>query len=381
MNVQVVIGACAGDESKGRIVAKLAKNSVKPLVILTNGGAQRAHSIIKDGRTYTYKHFGSGTHFGADNYYSPMFILNPMQFVLELSDNDIPVDTINWRHKDCRWSTPYDMIINQLKEQARARVDKKHGSCGMGIWETVCRYNDPNGPKISFDEFHDLSYKEAENFLKKVRTYYEKAFKDCGPLPDIAQAWYSSGLITAFMHDCGIMYDRTVRSPSLEHTFPFYTNIIFENGQGLLLTDPGYDKKGTTPSNTGLDDIISMLKQYDTNVIQNIDVHYVTRPYLTRHGNDDTFNEIDRRKISSYIKEDATNVYNVHQGKFKYSDLSIGALSERVEKDFSKLQVYCPTWTNKNKIIELTHCDEMDRLSEFKNSFDIVVPTDSPVVL
>ena len=78
MKARIVIGSNYGDEGKGTVVASYAKNSQNVLNVLTNGGAQRGHSILTKDGSITYQHFGSGTYFGADSYYSRFFILNTM---------------------------------------------------------------------------------------------------------------------------------------------------------------------------------------------------------------------------------------------------------------------------------------------------------------
>ena len=125
MKARIVIGANYGDEGKGTVTANLTNDSVinneKVLNILTNGGAQRGHSIIKNTGEdvnvfHTFQHFGSGTYHGADTYYSCYFILNPMQFVKEYNELLIKPKNI-YRDYNCRWSTPYDSFANLIEEQ------------------------------------------------------------------------------------------------------------------------------------------------------------------------------------------------------------------------------------------------------------------------
>ena len=57
-------------------------------------------------------------------------------------------------NRNCRITTPYDMIVNQALE--RQRGDGRHGSCGLGINETVERYRAGVGATIG--EFSDAPY-------------------------------------------------------------------------------------------------------------------------------------------------------------------------------------------------------------------------------
>ena len=91
--------------------------------MLTNGGAQRAHSILTKNGSFTFQHFGSGTYHGADNYFSEYFILNPMQFVKEyneLRNRGVKIGKI-YRDPKCMWSTPWDMMANQIIEEMRGK--------------------------------------------------------------------------------------------------------------------------------------------------------------------------------------------------------------------------------------------------------------------
>ncbi len=352
-NIDIVIGANFGDEGKGSAVARIARKydpDTKTVNILTNGGSQRAHSIVVNGKSFTFQHFGSATPFGAVTYFSKFFIMNPMQFANEhksLAEASVKPHVL--RDAGCRWSTPYDMIVNQITEEARGIM--KHGSCGMGIWETVKR-----GFRISFDEFMQMDYEKKIVFLTGIRDVH---FRSVYVPEKWMNIWYSEGLVENFINDCRYLYENTASSDFSE-VHSDYDNLIFENGQGLLLNDPGFDKAGTTPSKTGVEYSSALLGPYGN---EEINVHYVTRPYLTRHGADESFAEECMKNISSGIYEDRTNHYNVHQGKFKYRNLDLGFLRQRIEKDFMNAP------TNSNLVVQLTHCDEMDRLEDFRKSF------------
>ena len=147
-----------------------------------------------------------------------------------------------------------------------------------------------------------------------------------------------------------------------------YDNLIFENGQGLLLCDTGVDSYDTTPSNTGIQYSLELLKD-----VKDVDItaHYVTRPYLTRHGDGYLFQESKKQYISNNVENDRTNHYNDFQGQFRYGLLDVSELENRIITDNK---------TNVNFEIELTHCDEVDRVSEFKNKFNKINTYDNPLI-
>ena len=66
-NVKIVIGASFGDEGKGLMTDYFASEAAKRrencLVICSNGGAQRGHTVTTpDGRRHVFHHFGSGVY-------------------------------------------------------------------------------------------------------------------------------------------------------------------------------------------------------------------------------------------------------------------------------------------------------------------------------
>ena len=350
---RIIIGANYGDEGKGTVVAHYTKNSYNVLNVLTNGGSQRGHSILTEFGSTTFQHFGSGTYHGADSYYSCFFILNPIQFVKEYEALIIKPKNI-YRDRRCRWSTPYDIMANLITEE----LQKRHASCGMGIWNTIKRCN--NTPIVFFDDFIGTENKHL--YLNSIKKYYEKFLTI--PSGKWKEIWDNPIIQNHFIEDCEFMRDHTkmIDIKNLE-----YDNLIFENGQGLLLSDTGKDTADTTPSDTGINYALNIL-----NDIKDIDIeaHYVTRPYLTRHGDGEILNSNQKSFISKDIQEDRTNHFNEHQGEFRYGNLDISSLKERIMSDSKGIKI----------ILEVTHCDEMDRISEFKKEFNNINTFNSPIV-
>lgn len=357
MKARIVIGANYGDEGKGTVVARYAKESKNVLNVLTNGGSQRAHSILTSDGNITYRHFGSGTYYGADNYYSRYFILNPVQFVKEYNELIIKPCTI-YRDRRCFWTTIYDMLANYIAEQQKHR----HASCCMGIWNTIRRTREKG--YLSFDNFMHFNDMQQILYLTQIREYYENEMIIPSEFIDI---WKDPGLIKHFLDDCKYFYKHTV-TEELKNLQPLYDNIIFENGQGLLLSDKGYDTYDTTPSDTGIKYSLELLSDLDN--IESITAHYVTRPYLTRHGDGSLTNEKNKKLIAQDIQDDRTNHYNDFQGDFRYGAIDLLDLKKRVTDDAKTIDFE----------IELTHCDEMDSVDEFKKHFNKVNTYDTPLI-
>jgi len=355
--LDLVIGANYGDEGKGITVARLAESrrNFRTVNVLTNGGPQRGHTVCIDGKTHIFKHFGSGTPFGAITYFGKDFILNPITFCEELFDleknfcQDVPRPV---RHPACRWTTPFDMMYNQMESEKHWK-----GTCGMGIWATICRYNDMVSPP--FDEFCKIFGLDGMvKFLESVKNYYELKI-DVSAFPEYAVAWNSPQLIEHFIQDCLLMEKMTVSIP-VAVDLNNYEHLIFENGQGLLLGDDGTDNPEKTPSETGSAaaiELVSGLRDFEMNV------HYVTRPYLTRHGSG-MFRE--EHVDGDMDFESESNGFNEWQRNFLYANLDLHALKVNIEKDKKKLSAFPAVTYN----IDVTHSDEIDREEEFKSVFN-----------
>lgn len=366
MKARIIIGANYGDESKGTIVARYTKqnNSEDVLNILTNGGAQRGHSILTKDGNITYQHFGSGTYFGADTYYSRFFILNPMQFAKEYLELVVKPTNIYY-DRNCRWSTPFDMMSNNIEN----KLKNAHATCGMGIWNTIKRYRDIGG--IAFDVFMSYDIDRKKKYLNSIKAYYEKYLT----IPDdIKMIWNSENILIHFIMDCAFFKKHTIQQQLHEVA---YDEFIFENGQGLLLSDTGKDTYDTTPSKTGIEYSKTLLKELsiidmDDQIVEGNEVvaHYVTRPYVTRHGDGEIENQKNRNSISENVLEDRTNHWNEFQGEFRYGSLNIDSLKCRIANDSGNIPY----------VVELTHCDEMDRVVEFKKYFDKINTYDTPLV-
>lgn len=335
-DIKVVVGANFGDEGKGLMTDYFCHQATSKnkscIVVMSNGGAQRGHTVnLLDGKKHVFKHFGSGTLVGAHTYCPSEFILNPMEFVRELEDlQQLFVSPVVYVEALCRWTTPYDMIINQIVEAARG--DKKHGSCGMGIWETVYRWK-VQPDLYTIYEFNQLPFDSKVEHLKRIRdNWLPKRLKEHG-VSDVSSEWKeivaSDFLIHNFIEDVRIFCANTRRVvyPVLKK----YDSVVFESGQGLLLDENmTFYGDNTTPSNTGIFNACKRINtQFDA---ANVEFCYVTRTYMTRHGAGRFLTECDKASINSSMF-DETNITNPFQDNLRYGELNIDNLKLRVENN------------------------------------------------
>lgn len=353
--LKAIIGANYGDEGKGRMVDYFASNTAQNcIVVCTNGGAQRGHTVVtKEDGQHIFHHFGSGTFAGADTYLPAQYIVNPIIFMQELRElkKYSPIVYVN---ENALCSTPFDMIANQIIEEKRGV--NKHGSCGIGIWETILRN------EATIGEMFEMITNPEKLFLylHGVRDGYfaNRIKKKCF---DIPKGWeniyFSEQLIINYVRDLYDMF-RYIELQNSDSIIKQYDNVIFENGQGLLLDQNVNDSTYSTPSNTGSQNIRRIVENvFDSTKDEwSMEVCYVTRSYTTRHGEGKLPNEC---KIPEFIDGSTeTNVWNKNQGVFRYGLLNLEDLIDRIKKDFN--QYWCDTKAQLS--LAITHIDEQSVL-------------------
>lgn len=365
-NIKVVIGANFGDEGKGLMTDyfchQAALRGENCIVVCHNGGAQRGHTVdTPEGLHHVFHHFGSGTFAGADTYFAEEFILNPILFRQEWEELKMLEYTPTvYLNPLCRVTTPFDMIINQILEESRS--NRRHGSCGMGIFETVKRYEEIYGyPAWVLLEDYDNQNKESIEAIRN--TYLPKRFNELKIQPD--KEWKEiinhDGLIDQFLEDLEFMASHVTICGGI-NALEKYKNIVFEGGQGLLLDQNNEEYfPHLTPSNTGLKNPEEMIKRLFPD--SNVEVCYVTRPYLTRHGAGRIDNECHKEEISPDM-EDLTNVPNPHQGTLRYGKMDFSELARRVHEDFSCINGW-------GLSVAVTHRNEVDSLFKSVDSIEL----------
>jgi len=348
-NIKVIVGASYGDEGKGLATdffGAQAKGRHETINVMTNGGPQRGHTVeLPDGTRHVFKHFGAAAFQSAATYMADSFLVNPMEFCREYSElramGCAPEAYMNPR---CRFTTPWDMLINQMLQQKRGL----HNSCGFGIWETVLRYKRGYGMPIG--QFVNLTREDRRRYLMGLRDgYFAKRFRELGlnetagkgarACPDtdwIRAYWDDEALLCRFEEDCETM--RFLCPMRDEDYLRLYKTVLFENAQGLLLDGNSLEEQDfTTPSTTGSGKVFQTVER----IFQGADVEiaYISRSYLTRHGDGSLTNELDEVQKSAllpYVKTDETNHENRFQGILRYGMMDVNSLADRIGADFAR---------------------------------------------
>lgn len=322
-----VIGAGWGDEGKGLVVDALAsKYGDDGIVVRFNGGAQAGHTVhTPGGDRHVFSHYSAGTFVGATTYLGPHFIVNPLLAMRErLQLREDTPDTIV--DAAALITTPYDMMLNHLRQKGRGK--DKHGSCGVGINETVTRSQE-YGFKLSMSGISRMDDKCLRLFLNTLRTFWvPRRLVDLGiepkdfDMPDgMIEQWVSDTL--AFRDSTDIGFDSFL---GYDQERP----IIFEGAQGLMLDQTYGAFPFVTRSNCGIQNVIEIA---ESTGIDELDVIYVTRAYATRHGDGPFLREmIDG---APYQKEQIqeTNVTNEYQGRFRLGHLDLDILADAIHYD------------------------------------------------
>lgn len=298
-----VIGAGYGDEGKGLFTDYLAHRNPDHTVVRANGGCQAGHTVqTPEGARHVFSHFGSGSLAGNHTHLSRYFVVNPIGFRREHSTLGSPRISVS---PHALVSIPQDMLVNQIKEEARGGA--RHGSCGWGIHETMVRPCKLTVGDLICREDEELFY-----ILDHCRSY---APRDC--LDDrlwdknIQRSWISD--LRYFLDNVDIIDDSKVD-----------VNLIFEGAQGLGLDQDGDDFPHVTHSKTGTPNIMEYLNGI-------VDVYYISRCYTSRHGAGPLDQEGNLVGVSVV---DPTNQPNPWQGTMRYAPLDLDVLRRRILYDW-----------------------------------------------
>ena len=323
MKATAVIGANFGDEGKGLVTDFLAaKDPARTLVVRFNGGAQAGHTVVTPaGRRHVFHHFGSGTLAGARTFLSHHFIANPFLWQKEHREL-VDLATPMLVDRRAMLTTPFDMLVNQ--EAERFRGSRRHGSCGIGINETVERCTGPLATSVGDIERPVQLRKLLGAIAERSRSRLEQL--GVWPSPFFLEMLESESLVESYLETCEQLSraEQLVDGPALLRDFD---HVVFEGAQGLLLDELHRFFPHVTRSRTGLPNVVQVAGEIG---LQELDVVYVTRAYMTRHGAGPFPSE---RPGLSY--SDPTNAPNEWQGSLRFGDLDTTLLAESIGNDLN----------------------------------------------
>ena len=349
----VVIGANFGDEGKGLITDFETRRLGAGTVVRFNGGAQAGHTVISrlTGQRHVFGHVGAGTFAGANTYLSSNFIVNPMVLEKELTTLG-QTPNINV-HPFAKVTTIFDMALNSLVELSRG--NERHGSCGMGINETVTRH-----------EFYPLT----------VGAVLQPSFTTRQMIAAIRDEWVPNRIKALGIKDIPKAYAKILKS----NTHEVATN-LFDSLQRCVISKPAHDTLGKKPvvfegaQGLMLDEFLGVFPHVTRSItglpyalqaaaeigIKRIKPIYVTRAYLTRHGAGALPNQ---GYDFGGQPTDPTNIDNAWQGSIRFAPLEIDQLKNFIDADLLRSKFVSQVFgiTVEQPTIAVTCLDQIDNL-------------------
>ena len=346
MRTIAVIGKNFGDEGKGYTCSRLASSLKKSLIIKHNGGGQAGHTVEDPEGKWRFIHhqIGAGAEYHVPTLFADSFMPDLFQLGKEVKafTELFGFQPILYSEKKARITTIDDVLLNMGAELARGK--NRHGSCGMGIEECVQR--NAAGYGITVEELATWSKQDLLHRLKQIREEYtgrrakilgiqepaSSIDKNQSNLMNLSTASNPSNSSNISNPYYEMLNNETVLENFVEEVkenvklltlvdadrkwLEGFQHLIFETGQGLLL-DQDYEAYAPhlTSSKTGIHNPAIFLEKRGLSLEEAI---YVTRPYVTRHGNGPLPCEVERSELPG-VGEDLTNQPNEWQGILRYA--------------------------------------------------------------
>lgn len=370
--VKVVIGANYGDEGKGLMTRHFVQEAesiydANPIVIFHNGTAQRGHTVdYNENFRHVFHHFGSGTGDKVPTFFAETFLIHPMEYVREYTELfNLGIRPQTYCDPRAKVITPFDMLVDHMTEAHIAKLNgaREFGSCGFGSWAATDRF-----PRCAYT-ITDFNNKEMYSTLmeriwcESLATLLERGV-DFESLPEYTKYFVNNSeakknLIAHFWNDLQF-FIHTTTIANFDTIWSKFNYTIFENGQGLGL-DMNVDNDWHTTSNTGLANPIALLKGKTD---YNGEACYVTRSYLTRHGDGPLEEAVKKSEINADM-HDKTNVPNDFQGTLRYGFLEDADQAARIAKDWA----FAKNNPLFKKSMAITHCNEFNDVRDNSKYF------------
>lgn len=289
----ILAGLGYGDEGKGTWTDYLARTEPVHTVVRFNGGAQAGHNVVTpDGQHHTFAQLGSGTFVrGVNTHLSRFMLLNPLRLLKE--DDQLRAlgvtDALARTSVDRRAlvTTPFQVAANRLRELARG--DARHGSCGMGIGETMSDWLTYGDEMPVAGDLLDPAALDRK--LRRVRDLKLEQLRDLlASLPETDAVARERRIlfdpavietcVRAYTHLAGLV--RLVDDAFLGTLLDLAGTVVFEGAQGVLLDEWRGFHPYTTWSTTTFENALTLLdeQRYDGDVLK----LGLLRTYMSRHG-------------------------------------------------------------------------------------------------
>lgn len=291
----IITGLGFGDEGKGLAVSWVCRRTDNPLVIRFNGGHQVSHTVHFGGYRHVFSHFGAGSLQHIPTVWSHFCTVEPESFCNEWKA--LPFPPRIFIHADCALTTPFDIIYNRSDA-----ANRSHGTVGVGFGCTIKR----NQAGCRFT-IADIMREGWEKKLEAIRLFYGFPEIEICPYVDaVKEMMQKVEILTGYQ--------------LLANYHP-----VYEGAQGILLDRDSVFFPHVTPSFTTTRNAREIAGQAKVPVL------YVTRTYLSRHGNGPLPFETHPVRLQNYQNE--SNQFNPYQGNFRVAPLNMELLQYALQYD------------------------------------------------
>ena len=287
-----LLGLGFGDCGKGLFPHYLCRHRTAHTVVRFNGGAQAGHNVVlPDGRHHTFSQFGAGSfHPGTVTVLAYPVIVHPTALLVEASylaragvTDALQRIVIDAR---CRVTTPFHQAAGRMRESQRGAA--AHGSCGVGVGETVghgidhpdqeLRYADLARPAVAMEKLEAIRRTLRAGFARTCAANSDAYAAELNVLddPGMAGRWLERvAQLTALVDPAPP--ERVAQRLHLPGT------VLFEGAQGVLLDEWRGFHPNTTWSSIDTASVEAVAR--DAGQHGRIEHLGILRAYLTRHGN------------------------------------------------------------------------------------------------
>lgn len=285
-----LLGLGFGDCGKGLFTDHLCGALPAHTVVRFNGGAQAGHNVVlADGSHHTFSQFGAGSfHAGVCTVLASAVVVHPTALrVEEAALRAVGVQDAFSRlliDARCRVTTPFHQAAGRLREWARG--EGAHGSCGVGVGETVrhalaspdeaLHYGDLLRPARALEKLEASRTALRREFAAAVFSHAD-AVQELAMLHDdsLAQRWLDA-VAPCLAQSPPAGADRIAERLARPGT------VVFEGAQGVLLDEWRGFHPHTTWSTISTGAVEAVLR--DVGIGARVQHLGVLRSYLTRHG-------------------------------------------------------------------------------------------------
>lgn len=297
-----VLGLGFGDCGKGHFVDALARRWQAHTVVRFNGGAQAGHNVVTPAgagapaRHHTFSQFGAGTFVpGVRTLLLDPTVVHPTALLVEadvLGRSGIH-DALSRLSIDarCKLTTPFHQAAGRLRELLRGSAS--HGTCGVGVGETVRHALAHPGQELRYAALAESSASGSKALLEQLQAIREtlrsEFSRQCPEgiggaraeefrlLQDetLATRWMTAA--QALARQCPPAFPEAIRGHLQRPGC-----VLFEGAQGVLLDEWRGFHPHTTWSSITTAAVEAVAARFG--IAAPIEHYGALRTYLTRHG-------------------------------------------------------------------------------------------------